>query len=139
MNFSGWPRIDESWMSLFRRSNYLESRITLTRLKAPLLYAYDASTFFKRMKGVLGVPTLGPTDALILRPCSAIHTFRVKQTLDVAFLNESGVVLKVVTISPNRISLHWKSSIVIEMAAGTAKRIQLKVGQVFLPECGDWI
>ena len=58
-----------------RVNNYLQDKVTLRRLSAPLLYAYDACTFFRRLRGLHGVPPLGPTDALIIRPCMAIHTF----------------------------------------------------------------
>lgn len=118
---------------------FLERRVTLSRLKAPLLFAYDAYSFRRRLKGLHGVPALGPTDALILRPCSAIHTFGLTQNIDVVFLNRYGEIRKVLTVAPRRIRWCWNASVVIEMAEGTARRINLQPGQVFEPSEGHWL
>ncbi len=114
-------------------------RTVLTRHGAPLLYAYDACSFINRLRGVKAIPPFGPTDALVLRPCSAVHTLRLKNPLDIVFLDYRGVILKIATVPPNRASFCWKSTMVVEMAAGTSERIGLLVGQVLLPGTGDWI
>jgi len=114
-------------------------RTVLTRHGAPLLYAYDACSFINRLRGVKAIPPFGPTDALVLRPCSAVHTLRLKNTIDIVFLDYRGVILKIATVAPNRASFCWKSTMVVEMAAGTSERIGLLVGQVLLPGSGDWI
>ena len=75
-------------------ARYLEQKVTLCRLGAPLLYAYDASTFIRRLKGLHGVPPLGLTDALILRPCKAIHTVGLDKPVDIIFLDRRGIILK---------------------------------------------
>jgi len=121
-----------------RANTYLENKVTLRRLTAPLLYAYDACTFLRRLRGLHGVPPLGPTDALIIRPCMAIHTFGLKERIDVVFMNRYGVILKLKTIEPRRVSLCWKASVVVEVADGTASRIGLGVGQTFVPSHGRW-
>lgn len=121
-----------------RVNNYLQDKVTLRRLSAPLLYAYDACTFFRRLRGLHGVPPLGPTDALIIRPCMAIHTFGLKEPIDVIFMNRYGVILKMATVAPRRAALCWKASVVVEMAYGTASRIGLGVGQKFVPSQGRW-
>lgn len=119
-------------------SRYLTNKVTLERHGAPLLYAYDAHSFYNRLRGIHGVPTLGPTDALVLRPCQAVHTFGCKEKLDVVFLDERGVIIKISTVSPNRFAFAWKAVVVIEMACGTAARIRLGVGQEFGPSAGYW-
>lgn len=117
---------------------YLQDKVTLRRLKAPLLYAYDACTFFRRLRGLHGVPPLGPTDALIIRPCRAIHTIGLNEPIDVIFMNRYGVILKLATVSPRRAMLCWRASVVVEMAHGTASRLGLGVGQQFVPSQGRW-
>jgi len=116
-----------------------KTRTVLTRHGAPLLYAYDAHSFVNRLRGVRAIPPFGPTDALVLRPCSAVHTLRLSTPIDVVFLDFRGVILKMKTVAPNRASFCWKSMLVVEMAAGTSKRIGLRVGQVLLPGSGEWI
>jgi len=119
-------------------SKYLTDKVTLQRHGAPLLYAYDACSFYNRLRGIHGVPTLGPTDAIMLRPCNAVHTFGCKEQLDVVFLDEAGVIIKILSVPPNRLAFAWKSAVVIEMAHGTAARIRLGVGQEFGPSRGYW-
>ncbi len=128
-----------SWRDNPFFSSYYTNKVTLTRHGAPLLYAYDASTFYHRLRGVHGVPELGPTDAIILRPCKAVHTYGSKQTLDVAFIDKRGVIQKLVTMPPKRFVFSLKAMFVVEMAEGTAARIQLAEGQTFLPSTGDWL
>lgn len=53
-----------------------------------------ATSFLGRAKGMLG---LNAWDGeLLLVPCHDIHTFGMKHALDVAFINEDGVVVKAV-------------------------------------------
>lgn len=119
-------------------SEFLDNKVTLRRLSAPLLYAYDACTFFRRLRGLHGVPPLGPTDALIIRPCKAIHTFGLDNPIDVIFMDRNGIILALATVNPKRAMLCLKGAIAVEMAAGTAKRISLGVGQKFIPSQGHW-
>ena len=119
-------------------NEFLEKKVTLRRLSAPLLYAYDACTFFRRLRGLHGVPPLGPTDALIIRPCKAIHTFGMDKPIDVMFLDGNGIILMLATVNPKRAMMCLKSAVAVEMAAGTATRINLGVGQKFIPDEGHW-
>lgn len=121
-----------------RDNEFLEKKVTLRRLSAPLLYAYDACTFFRRLRGLHGVPPLGPTDALIIRPCKAIHTFGLDKPIDVIFLNREGIILKLSTVNPRQTMVCLRGAVAVEMAAGTAQRINLDVGQKFIPSQGHW-
>jgi len=119
-------------------SDYLNNKLTLRRLGAPLLYAYDAHSFIRRLRGMHGVPTLGATDALIIRPCRAIHTFGVNETIDVAFMNRQGIILKLQTVEPREVLMCWNACVALEMAHGTASRIGLAPGQQLIPDAGKW-
>lgn len=120
-------------------SQFLENKVTLRRMSAPLLYAYDACTFFRRLRGLHGVPPLGPTDALIIRPCKAIHTFGLDKPIDVIFMDHHGLILTLATVNPKRAMVCLKGAVALEMAAGTAERINLGVGQKFIPSHGQWL
>ncbi|ASJ74649.1 DUF192 domain-containing protein [Granulosicoccus antarcticus] len=120
-------------------NQFLENKVILRRLSAPLLYAYDANTFVRRLRGLHGVPPLGPTDALIIRPCKAIHTFGLNKPIDVIFMDSSGIILKLATVSPRSGLSCLKGVVAVEMAAGTAVRIGLEVGQKFVPSKGLWV
>lgn len=124
--------------SIASRASFLENKVTLKRLGAPLLYAYDASHFSQRLRGLHGVPPLGPTDALIIRPCKAIHTYGLKKPIDVIFMNRKGIILKLETVNPRSMLFCIQARVVVEMAHGTANRLGLKVGQQFKASEGQW-
>ena len=112
--------------------------VTVVRLGAPLLVARDACTFAARLRGLHGLLPLGPTDALIIRPCCAIQTFRMPCAIDVAFLDGTGLVLRVDTVPPGQVRMCLRARLVIEMAAGTAARLSLVPGHVLSSSAGAW-
>jgi len=125
---------------LMRRvcARFSSQRVTLYRASAPLLYAYDAYSFGRRLLGMHGLPPLGVTDALIIRPCKAIHTFRLKQVLEVVFVDRQGVIVKIVSVAPGKTAFCLRAALAVEVAEGTVERLSLKVGQVFTPDSGRW-
>lgn len=115
-----------------------ENRRVLTRNGAPLLFAHEAISFWQRFRGVKAFPELGPTDALIINPCSSIHTFGLKDPLDVLFIGVRGEILKVQTVKPRSVSFCFDAALVIEMSAGTIERLDFQVGQRLVPENALW-
>jgi uncharacterized membrane protein (UPF0127 family) len=80
-----------------------------------------------RARGLLGRDPF--EGALVLRPCRQVHTFGMRFPLDVAFCDRSGVVLRVVTLSPGRLSRPvWRAGFVVEAAAGAFERWGLRPG-----------
>ena len=104
--------------------------VTLSLRGAPLLTAYVANNCLARLKGLFAYPPLSPTQALILSPCSAVHTVGMKYTIDVAFLSRRGFILKIVTLAPCSIAHCRDGHYAVEMAGGTATRLGLQVGHV---------
>jgi Uncharacterized conserved protein len=51
------------------------------------LLLHRADTFVSRLKGLYGRGRLGPHEGLILVPCAAIHTFFMREPMDVVFLD----------------------------------------------------
>jgi uncharacterized membrane protein (UPF0127 family) len=69
--------------------------------------------------------------ALVLRPCRWIHTIGLRFPLDVAYLDDEGVVVKMVRMSRYRVGAPvWKARAVIEAQAGAFERWGLHVGDV---------
>ena len=56
---------------------------------------FFADTFFKRAKGMLFGKGARLGECLVLVPCWDIHTFGMRWNIDVAFVNECGVVIKI--------------------------------------------
>lgn len=78
-----------------------------------------------RMKGLLGRKTLAEGEGLLIVPCSSIHMWGMKFSLDVIFLTRENVVTDFVeNIAPGKIYAakrhHGKAHAALEVAAGTA-------------------
>ncbi|MDD2430612.1 MAG: DUF192 domain-containing protein [Firmicutes bacterium] len=79
-----------------------------------------ASSFFLRLKGFLGKrPKKG--DALLIVPCNQIHTFFMKEPIDVYYLNQEGEVVKYYpAVRPWRVlPPSFKTYMVLELGVGT--------------------
>jgi len=80
-----------------------------------------AESTLERMQGLLPFPELSGREAMLLKPCRAIHTFGMKYPIDVVFVSRMGEVLKVAAaVYPRRASAHLRAHAVIELRAGEA-------------------
>jgi hypothetical protein len=85
-----------------------------------------AATRKSRRRGLLGRRGLDETSAMLLAPCTAVHTVGMRFAIDVVFVDRQGYAVKIVRdLRPWRIALAAGASAVIEMAAGS-----LRWGQV---------
>jgi uncharacterized membrane protein (UPF0127 family) len=67
--------------------------------------------------------------ALILAPCTSIHTFFMRFPIDVAFVDRQGVIVKITTnLRPWRIAVALRGYAVVEMPAGTLTATSTKAG-----------
>ena len=82
-----------------------------------------ADTSAKRRTGLLKHTGLAPGEGLWIAPCEGVHTFAMKFTIDVVFLNRKRKILK---IRPNmvrrRIALCLRAHSVLELPAGTLEQ-----------------
>ncbi|RII27800.1 MAG: hypothetical protein CXR31_06120 [Geobacter sp.] len=80
-----------------------------------------ADNLLSRMKGLLGRSTLPSGEALWIKPCMGVHTFGMKFSIDVVFLDrEKHVVELAKRLRPNRMSrIYSSASSVLELPAGT--------------------
>jgi uncharacterized membrane protein (UPF0127 family) len=86
-----------------------------------------AVTRRERTRGLLGRD--GFAGALVFRTCRQVHTIGMRFTIDVAFCDGDGVVLRISTLRPWRFSaLVWRSRFVIEAESGAFERWGLRVG-----------
>ncbi len=83
-----------------------------------VIAAFDSGS---RRQGLLGRGGLPAGEALVLAPCSSVHTAFMRFPLDLLFVSRAGHVLKVSpAVGPWRIRLAWNAFAVVELAAGTA-------------------
>lgn len=83
---------------------------------AHVLTAFDSAS---RRTGLLKHASMPEGTALIIAPCSAVHTFGMRFPIDVAFVARDGRVLKVRhAVGPRRMTAALGAFAVIELAAG---------------------
>jgi hypothetical protein len=86
-----------------------------------------AETARARRRGLLHRD--GFDGALVLRPCRNVHTAGMKFSIDVAFCDVEGTVLRTTTLAPWRISpIVRRSAFAIEAEAGAFDRWRLTRG-----------
>jgi len=90
--------------------------------------AVMAETFFKRCQGLLGKKILPAGQALVLKPCNSVHTFFMRFSIDVAFIDKDNKVVKIIpAIPPFRITpIYFNAHFAIEFPAGTLGAANLK-------------
>jgi uncharacterized protein len=82
-----------------------------------------------RNRGLLGRSSLAEDGALILAPCSSIHTCFMQFAIDVAFVDRDGHILRARrALRPWRLQAALRASAVIELAAGALDRSDTRVG-----------
>jgi uncharacterized protein len=83
-----------------------------------------------RMKGLLGRDSLAEGHALLIEPCSSIHTFFMRFPIDVLFLSRDLRVLRALhRLQPWRATrVHFGSAMAVELPAGTLERAQVQRG-----------
>jgi uncharacterized protein len=98
----------------------LRNERTGAALASRVVAAVDSAS---RRKGLLGRTDLPVDEALIIAPCSSIHTFFMKFTIDVAFVSKDGTVLRLChSLAPWRIGLGLWAFAAVELPAGTLVR-----------------
>lgn len=96
-----------------------------------ILPAFDSAS---RRTGLLGRTELPESDALIIGPCNAVHTFRMQFAIDLLFVNRDGQVLKrVIALPRGRIAVCLRAFAVIECAPHHPGVAQTAVGDVLVP------
>jgi uncharacterized protein len=88
-----------------------------------------ADTSEKRRTGLLKHTGLGAGEGLWIKPSEGVHTFWMKFSIDVIFVNKKGVVLK---LRPNmvksRMSLCLRAHSVVELPVGVIESTRTAVG-----------
>lgn len=95
-------------------------------LATTLETAFDSKS---RNRGLLGRDRLDAGAALVLAPCSSVHTFLMRFPIDVVFVRKDGTVAKVcATVKPMRVAIALGAFAVIELPAGRATAADTRLG-----------
>jgi len=88
-----------------------------------------AATPFTRMRGLLGRSSLPSGQGILLRPAASVHTFFMRFSIDVVFLDdELRVVAIAADLRPWRAAGKRGARAVVELPAGECERRGLRVG-----------
>lgn len=89
-----------------------------------------ARGFVDRLSGLLVAPKLAPGEGLWLMPCRMIHTWGMRYSLDILFLDaDLRVVGSCEQLTPFRLSpLHLRARSVLELVAGTISSVEVQIG-----------
>jgi len=90
--------------------------------------AFESKT---RNRGLLGRDGLAEGSALIIAPSNSVHTFGMRFAIDLIYAARDGRVVKIRAAVPrSRISFALGAFAVIEMAAGSAEKAGLRIGDM---------
>lgn len=91
-----------------------------------LPHVMKTSSVMERMQGLLCRKPLNEDEALLIQPCSSIHTFGMRYNIDVVFLNKDLSIKKIFThVRPWRIAMSFGAAMVLEMIAGSTEKFGL--------------
>lgn len=79
-----------------------------------------ADTFNLRAMGLMFKPSMGEMDGLLIEPCNSIHTFFMKFSIDVVFLNRHNKIIRIFRDMPpwRMTRMYFSATKVLEMQAG---------------------
>ena len=98
------------------------------------IYAHHVivtTSLFARMRGLLGRKSLGSDTAMVIDPCSSIHTLGMRFAIDVLFLDSKNRITAIARdVKPGRfwVSGGWQVRRVIESEAGCLDLSRLRIG-----------
>ena len=97
-----------------------------------------ADTWWKRFKGLQFRKPQPDEHAILLRPCSSIHTFWMRFSIDVVFIDEASRAIEVVrAVRPWRVVIPGTRSVaVLEMTSGSLPE-QLTAGDALQWSTGE--
>lgn len=94
-----------------------------------------ASNVFSRFLGLMGKRELLLGEGLIIKPCNQVHTFNMRFSLDILFVNKEMQVVSIVTLTPGKIGPFIKDAhFVLEVAAGSADKFGIFKGDYLIIE-----
>jgi len=87
------------------------------------LRLHVAESFCMRLLGLHAHGSLAMGEGLLIRPCRAVHTFFLRQPIDIVFLDADGRACHCVPgLRPGRLAMHRQAYMVVELTGGYCAR-----------------
>ena len=91
-----------------------------------------ADSWLSRFLGLMGRSKMPGFDCLRFAPCSSIHTCFMRMPIDVVYLDEHGVVMKLCRgLRPWRMSFCFGANAVLEFSSGSLEKLGVAEGWSF--------
>lgn len=89
-----------------------------------------ARSYWQRLVGLMGAKPLAQGEALIIDPCSSVHTHWMRFAIDIIYVNKEHVVVGIDhSLKPWRLGRFYRRvQYVVELPAGTAAATGTLVG-----------
>ncbi len=114
--------------------NELSTLLNVTRNIVLADRVQIATSWWARLKGLLGKAHLEPGEALIIPRCNAIHTMGMRFAIDVLFLKQDQIIKIAPHTRPGRLVFAVGADCVIELPAGAVANSHTKQQDVVLQE-----
>jgi uncharacterized membrane protein (UPF0127 family) len=102
--------------------NATNARVIATHTEAAL-------TRGDRRRGLLGRDSLPPGHAMLIAPCTSVHTWFMRFTIDVIFVKRDGSVVKTCrAVRPWRMAMGWGAYATVELPVGSIEAADVKAG-----------
>lgn len=99
----------------------------ILKLKKGNIHVIEARTFYQSIKGLMGEKNI--SYGMLFPKCNAIHTFFMKENIDVVVLNEQNQVIYIYRNLPKnqvvRIQGEAKKTSILELPKDTSKYINM--------------
>jgi uncharacterized protein len=106
-----------------------KARTLECRTPAGSLRTRLADSFTSRALGLLVGRPLEENEALLISPCSSIHTFGMRYPIDVVFVDRRALVIRVSPrIAAGRVRFCLRAHAALELRAGGAARHAIATG-----------
>lgn len=89
-----------------------------------------ADTSFARMKGLMFQKEI--KNGLLIKPCNSVHTFFMKKSIDILYLNKQGKIIKMTpAMKPWRVGpIVFGAKSVIELPENTIQRMGIQLNDI---------
>ncbi len=89
-----------------------------------------AASLAARLRGLIGRTELNAGEALLIDPCTSIHTFFMRFPVDVVFLSREHLVIRAISaLRPWRLTrVYPRAAMVVELKAGTVSHTATREG-----------
>jgi uncharacterized protein len=91
----------------------------------------QATNFIQRASGLIFRKELLSDEVFHIQPCNSVHSFGMKYSIDIVYLDKAGVILKIIeNMKQRRINWCFKAHSVLEFKSNATNFKAMRVGDI---------